>query len=323
MTCYRPVPMWQDLEEGGRLVPKPPPPGSDRYVLVYRECRHCLGCQAARADEFGIRGYHESRMHERSSFITCTYDPGHLPQGRGSFFAGGMLSRRDQDLFEKRLRKHFWPLKIRMLGCGEYGESSGRAHLHYNLFGVDFSEDRVARGKSHSGATMYQSPTLDALWGKGMCTIQDVNADTARYTAKYGLKTSHLPGLPVGMRADGYIPKAHRAWRINPETGKRFYFEPPYLIASRKPGLGYAFLEKFFMDIWNAQAVVLPGGEHAAIPKYYLRQIAKWSEEDGQVLKELRKTRMLEQYRDSMPRRLQDRELVARAGVDRFARDGV
>lgn len=70
----------------------------------------------------------EQKLHERSCFITLTYNKEHVP-------SDGSLRYRDCQLFLKRLRSRIYPVKVRYFLVGEYGEK-GRPHYHALLFGI-------------------------------------------------------------------------------------------------------------------------------------------------------------------------------------------
>ena len=64
----------------------------------------------------------EASRYSSNCFVTLTYDEDHLPLDRS-------VSRREVQLFMKRLRKAISPLRVRFFACGEYGERFGRPHL--------------------------------------------------------------------------------------------------------------------------------------------------------------------------------------------------
>lgn len=107
----------------------------------------------------------ESFLHERSTFVTLTYDQAHYPPG-------GNLVPRDLVLFLKRLRFHIKPVPIRYFGVGEYGEETWRPHYHLALFGIG----REA------------TPDVQTAWGKGHVFLGDLTAKSAAYICGYVTK---------------------------------------------------------------------------------------------------------------------------------------
>lgn len=117
----------------------------------------------------------------------------------------------------------FHPVQLRYYYVGEYGSRTYRPHYHLCLFGADF-DDKQTFGKSKGGYALYDSKTLDRLWGLGMCTVQDMVPETASYAAGYctkkrDAKRTTTPATNEGARP--YVKKAERAgWCIDRVTGE-------------------------------------------------------------------------------------------------------
>ncbi|QXP44116.1 MAG: replication initiator protein [Arizlama microvirus] len=124
-------------------------------------CGRCLGCKVARTKEWGMRIIHEMAEYERNCFITLTYDDDHLP-------LGGTLNKSDLVLFVKRLRKRVAPLKIKVFGCGEYGETFGRPHYHLIVFGMKMNDENFSK-----------------CWDKGLLHFGSLTIKSAQYVAGY------------------------------------------------------------------------------------------------------------------------------------------
>lgn len=92
-------------------------------------CGQCLPCRLNRRRVWTARLMLEHRLHERSCFVTLTYNKEHVPDD-------GSLRPRDCQLFLKRLRARVYPIKVRYFLVGEYGERTFRPHYHALLFGV-------------------------------------------------------------------------------------------------------------------------------------------------------------------------------------------
>lgn len=318
MTCYDPQACWLDVETQRMSFKKEPPVlGSDRYVRSHVDCRKCLGCLEKKAREIATRIGHEASMHKHKSFLTLTYADEHLPPH-------GSLRKRHLQLFMKRLRKAFPRVRIKFYGIGEYGSKTLRAHYHVCVCGVDFSDDRKLYGDSHKGHRMFESPTLDALWGMGRCTIQALTHETAGYAARYmvsKLDTSALWAGPAG---------GDEHWFCDPLSGNWLRRQKEFCLASRRPGLGKAWLEVFSRDVFKVHDsgelkadVVLPGGFTSQPPRYYDKVLRDWCEEDYQDMKEARRASMmtLSAIVDSSPKRLSVREEVHAARSARKPRD--
>ena len=98
-------------------------------------CGHCLGCRLAYSRMWADRCMGEATLHESNYFITLTYDDIHMPYSKDVIdFGTGeyiykTLSKRDCQLFMKRLRKNYqYDNKVRFYLAGEYGSQTARPH---------------------------------------------------------------------------------------------------------------------------------------------------------------------------------------------------
>lgn len=114
----------------------------------------------------------ESFKHAESSFITLTYDPEHLPDG------GSLVPKHMQDWL-KRVRKTFYPRRLRYFGVGEYGDETFRPHYHVALFGVSALSIAGVDGRSDP---------LRRLWGMGHVYAGELNWHSAQYIGGYVAK---------------------------------------------------------------------------------------------------------------------------------------
>lgn len=220
-------------------------------------CGQCAGCRLDRARGWAIRCVHEASMHAQNCFLTLTYRDSELP-------LGATLQPKDMQDFLKRLRKHLEPVKVRFFQCGEYGETCkncgksemfcscghwspglGRPHHHCLLFGYTFPDMLLIRSTGEN--KLYNSATLDRLWGHGFCSIGDLTFDSACYVSRYVLKK--ITGDPA---------EAHYGDR-----------KPEYVTMSRRPGIGREWYSKFASDLYNHDRCVVRDGFLARPPKYY------------------------------------------------------
>ena len=167
-------------------------------------CNKCLACRKNYSFMWAQRMMHELRFHNEACFTTLTYEDKHLPKY-------GSLSKRDVQLFLKRLRKDGF--KFRYYIGGEYGERRGRPHYHGILFGV-----------SH-----LRQPNIERAWKKGFADCREVNHARCNYVAQYITKK---------LNADN--PRYTQGGII-----------PEFSLMSRKPGIGVAFLEKYGKEMHN------------------------------------------------------------------------
>lgn len=232
MSCYHPLKAFRTPEgvvfsELGRY---------DIIGDIELPCGQCIGCRMRRAAEWTQRVMHESQMWAENCAVTLTYADEHLP-------AGGTLAHRDFQLFMKRVRKEFGPVRFFM--CGEYGPLNLRPHYHACLFGCMFEFDRVA-GKSAAGAVFYESDLLTKLWGRGICSVQPLVRETAGYCARYIMK-----------KVLGDAAEAHYGDR-----------KPEYCAMSLKPGIGALWFSIYGDDVYPHDFCVA-GGVKYKPPRYY------------------------------------------------------
>lgn len=208
-------------------------------------CGQCLGCRSDRARDWALRAYAEThtpdpRGRPVACFITLTYDEDWRP-------ADGSLRPEDFTNFAKRLRR-FTRSHVRYLQCGEYGASSMRPHHHAIVWGEDFRSDRRIWKISGSQRT-YLSESLSNLWGRGFTTVAPATFANARYVAGYVLKKL----------------QQHRWWELTAEwDGNKVVSKmaPPYVTMSRNPGLGRAFFDAYWRDMYPKDFLTVEGRKY-------------------------------------------------------------
>lgn len=261
-------------------------------------CGQCIGCRLERSRQWAVRIMKELKLHDRSSFLTLTYDDANLPlywhdaSGRKITPSGlrPTLNLDDIQLFLKKLRKNFAPERLRFFQCGEYGEKTARPHHHMILFGEDFCKDREPIENSRSGYPQFQSPLLTKLWGKGRCTISEVSFESAAYVARYSLKKMTGPGSCLS-----YMNR-----------------KPEYVTMSRNPGIAAGFFDEFKNDVYPYDEVIPgPGRPPSLPPKYFDKLLEKVDPEMFERVKKKRNEE-LDFYNDpnSTDTRLATRERV-------------
>lgn len=234
-------------------------------------------------------------MYPASSFVTLTYSDECLQSPS--------LNYRDYQLFMKRLRKRFGPVRFFM--CGEYGETTWRPHFHACLFGVFFEDREVF--STRQGVTLWTSRTLSALWPHGHSTFGAVTYESAAYVARYVVKKI------TGDAADAHYQVCH------PDTGELVPVVPEFAQMSRRPGVGKPWFEKFHSDVFGRDAVVLPGGVKVRPPRYYRELLDQIDPDLGETVDWQRYLKSQEMLGAPGPS-LQDREINLNARVKRLKR---
>lgn len=221
----------------------------DSGLVFAVPCGHCVECLQDKANEWSYRVMREFEHCGRvGCVLTLTYDNNHLP-------FDGSVSRRDLQLFLKRLRKHIEPIRVRYFGCGEYGTNNGRPHYHLALIGWQ-PDDLLFVKKTKKNTYLYRSPTVDKLWQQGISGVAQVTAESVKYSAKYLQKLyfDETSGLT-----------------------------PPFLSMSTHPGFGaFEALERVKTDS------IYVNGYRKKVPRYYL----KVAERSGIDLSDIKETRI-------------------------------
>lgn len=252
-------------------------------------CGQCIGCRVDKSIDWASRCVHEAQMHEDNSFITLTFRQEDLP-------ASGSISKRDIQLFLKRLRKLIQPNKIRYYAVGEYGEKLSRPHYHAIIFGWDFP-DKVFWKNSPAGGKLYTSETLEKAWPYGFCSVGDVTHESAAYCARYANKKIY------GKKSDSYY------------EGK----EKEFALMSLKPGIGEKWYEKYKDDLYPSDECVVRG-KVKRVPRFYDRMLENENPEFLEQIKEKRKYKAsLREHDNTKERRLVKEECQTRR-IERLIR---
>lgn len=152
---------------------------SQRYGssnILELPCGHCPSCLARRSKEWSVRCALESLDHQKSCFVTLTYDDDHY---------GQRDVKNDWKKFIKSLRNDGH--KLRYFGCCETGDRFGRQHFHIILFGY-MPDDLCPWAKSQSKVQQYLSNYLLKVWNKGIVTVAEFSPFAAQYVAGYVVK---------------------------------------------------------------------------------------------------------------------------------------
>ena len=269
--CVKPLQGFRDVD--GKVKLSTPLRAKSDGVGVVIPCGRCVQCRLERSRQWALRCMHEAQMHEKTSFITLTYNEESLPKDMS-------LRLSDWQNFAKYLRKEVGP--FRYFHCGEYGDDSGRPHYHAAIFGIDFSEDRRFLKTTPRGDRLYTSATLERVWGKGFAPIGELTFESAAYVARYIMKKQ------TGPKAEEHYA------RVNVVTGEVYQLTPEYTTMSRGgrsgKGIGYGWFEKWKDQVYPLDLCVANGQEMKP-PKYYDRLL---EESDSAMLESVKERREAE-----------------------------
>jgi hypothetical protein len=215
-------------------------------VPISVPCGKCIGCRQGVARQWGIRCMHEARMHKSNSYVTLTYDRDHLPEN-------GFLSRRDTQLFMKKLRKVRPTGSVRVYGSGEYGGLNKRPHYHLLLFGVAFPDMKFH--KRVKDVDYFTSEELRSLWFQGNNLIGPVNYASALYVAGY-----------VVDKINGKLADSH--YEVYDADGLVHRRPSEFSVISRGSAIGSGYYDKFGAEV-RAHDSVIVNGKEARPPRMY------------------------------------------------------
>lgn len=241
---------------------------------------------------------HEAQLYESNQYITLTYNDENVPEDGG-------LDKIHLRKFWKRLRKKFPNQRLKFFACGEYGDKLGRPHYHACVFNLalDDKEPYTVR----DGITLYQSKTLEKIWGKGFVTVGDVTFESAAYVARYVMK-----------KVTGDIAEQHYM-KVNLETGELVKIEPEFTsMSNRSGGIGKKWYEKYYKD--TEKDFITHNGIKMKPPKYYDGLFEKRDSEQFNEVKEKRRLNALKLKKENTPERLRVKEQIKKRQLNRLKR---
>jgi len=287
VPCFNPLPGWYSKTRnpsGKRSIVFTLSQGMpDRPVTV--PCSQCIGCRLAHSRMWATRLVHETQLHENSLFLTLTYRDDALPPG-------GSLVKEDFQLFMGRLRDRVGYGKLRCFWAGEYGEKLQRPHYHAIIYGLWPEDRKLLRRRG----PIYTSKVFEETWPHGFHGFGAVTFESAAYVARY-----------VCKKVKGRLASAHYGTKL-----------PEFAEPSRRPGIGRAWIEKYWSEVYPADQVVMRGFPQRP-PKYYDRWLEKNQPEVWRQVRTAR--RVLSKEHEFEDPRLRVRELVAEAKIKNLVRE--
>lgn len=168
-------------------------------------CGKCITCLSNRRNDWSFRLEQELKCSDYSFFVTLTYSDDNLP--KQPVTGHPIVSKRDCQLFLKRLRECERGVKWRYFLVSEYGPTTLRPHYHVIFFASCERSESVYRA--------IRSYLIES-WQLGYVHIGNVTPSSITYCAKYCLGKN------------------------DPEYS---HLEPVFSLMSRKPGIGSNYLK--------------------------------------------------------------------------------
>lgn len=331
MSCKSPRPLYHT--DNGNVTLSKPHPSSKHFATT--KCHMCNQCQIDYRISWGLRGQLENQMHQHSQFVTLTYDNEHLPQG------ANLYPKHHQDFF-KRVRnyekRHGNKQTIRYMLCGEYGRETSRPHYHAIIFGLELP-DKILKYKTQKGVYEYSSAILTKLWPHGSATASSVTPAACSYIVSYMKKDSINRNENARTQAEinghkylgnyikveksidlaGNITKNLLPYQcLNPSTGVITERMRPYARFSTNPGIGRAWFDKYYKDMFPKGYINLDGKKCFAPGYFYdlLRQI------DRPLYEAVKQSRIqyaetFENHTDNTPQRRLIKAIVQEANISK------
>lgn len=180
--------------------------------------------------------------------------------------------------FLKRLRSRLDPLRVRFFASGEYGEKNGRPHYHAILYGMS---DR---------------PEIQESWPHGHVKTFPLSAALIAYTAGYCVKKVGHSEL--------------REERLDRSTGELYNYQPPFVLMSRRPGIGGSARQ--YSASWRKTAIY--SNAPMPVPRF-LHQSWLENASPSQILTLTQEKLSESKLRDTSRERLQAQEKINAANL--------
>lgn len=188
-------------------------------------CGKCLSCRLRRAQDWSVRCGLELTQHRAACWATLTYNEKYCPPTLSKFHVSG---------FVKRLRKRLeGESSVRFFASGEYGERYGRPHYHIILFGTE------------------NQKAISSAWRQGIVQVDTLTPAAIAYVAGYCAKKVGQSRFYSAVEM------------VDPSTGEVYTHQDPFILMSRKPGIGAGARDQFWRSwrdhaIWHGREVPVP-----------------------------------------------------------------
>lgn len=146
------------------------PGQGNKYNRITVPCGKCAACYQNKQNNWVTRLELQLKYSSNCYFVTLTYEE--MPEDLS-------ISKRELQLFFKRLRKNYKLEKLKYFAVGEYGENFQRPHYHLLLF--NFIKDQF---KAHDA--------IFETWNNGFIHMGTITTASIKYATKYCLKLNEI-----------------------------------------------------------------------------------------------------------------------------------
>lgn len=272
MYCLHPIKLQLSEETRAKRMAAEYMPIEFRFAKeIYVPCGKCEACLSKKKNEWIFRLTKEFESSQSAYFLTLTYDDEKLPSKTvvidDVVQEIQCVSKRDCQLFLKRLRKAIEPFKIRYYLVSEYGPKTLRPHYHMLLFNFPLElKNKITDIIEHS-------------WNNGFITIDRVNAARIAYVCSYCMDNSTLPSC----------------------------FVRNFVLCSRRPGLGSSYVAndsivRYHVDNLVGYTTTVDNGKtyKTPLPRYYRNKL--FNDEQSNKISH-KNTQLHDEQRDELNRR--------------------
>lgn len=234
-------------------------PGSESAVeRITVPCGKCGECLSRKRSEWSFRIGKEIKRSESAYFITLTYDNECIPvisktgevkpasevlkqcnispEKEEEFLSGCAftLSKRDVQLFLKRLRQFAPKVALRYYLVGEYGTETKRPHYHGIFFNLPVFEKSFANNS-------IISEYVHKAWKLGQVHVGTVTPESINYVTKY-------------------VIDKEKEYEV---------VEKPFCLLSKRPAIGSNYSEYASYHRKRMQFYAIVDGKKVNLPRYY------------------------------------------------------
>lgn len=234
--------------------------GKPHYQQV--PCGKCYLCLKSYQNSWAVRMYFECSQWSKVSFLTLTYRDDTIPLVTDNITGEvhNSLCKRHLQLWIKRIRDKLKYKQFKYFACGEYGDSTKRAHMHILFFGLDKYDiqDYIDQWENMHGFVYYEDVNL---------STQKSRINSSLYVSKYTAKGALIP-----------------------DKVKNKIVEPPFKLMSKGIGACYVnhsknfhrfnfkyhftddYYDSYLSNIYDNLNVVI-GKNRYSLPRYYRNKI--------------------------------------------------